>query len=69
MNNKDKLILDIQNLLNTYEGTSVTTIDPALLSYMDEKELKKIIDDLLAQKEQTVENNGEWLEQFKKNRN
>ncbi len=69
MNNKDKLILDIQNLLNTYEGTSVTTIDPALLSYMDEKELKKIIDDLLAQKERTVENNGEWLEQFKKNRN
>jgi hypothetical protein len=63
---KQQLINDIQNLLNTYEGTPTTQIDPAILSYMDENDLKKIIEDLLIQKENLVEKNKEWLEQFKK---
>lgn len=63
---KQQLIHDIENLLNSYEGGSVTTIDPAMLAFMDEETLKSIIDSLLRQKEKTVESNMEWLEQFKK---
>jgi hypothetical protein len=63
---KQQLIQDIQNLLNTYEGIATTHIDPAILSYMDEIDLKKIIEDLLIQKENLLQNNKEWLEQFKK---
>ena len=61
---KKKLISDIEQLLNSYEG-SLTTINPALLSYMSEDELKKIIGDLLHQKEKILDDNKEWLEQFK----
>ncbi len=65
-NHKEKLIEDIQKLLNSYKGISTTQIDSNLLAYMEEKELKKIIDDLLTQKEKLLESNQEWLEQFKK---
>ena len=63
---KEKLIKDIQQLLNEHEGGSVTQINPALLEYMSEEELKAIIDDLLRQKEQFVETHVEWLNRFKK---
>ena len=63
---KQKLILDIQKLLNSYDATHTTTINPSLLQYMDEKDLKQIIDDLLTQKEQLLDQNKEWLSQFKK---
>ncbi len=63
---KKKLIEDIQQLLNEYKGGSVTQINPTLLKYMDEEELKTIIDDLLRQKEQFVENHINWLNSFKK---
>ena len=66
MSEKQKLINDIQNLLNSYKGESITTINPHLLEYMDEKDLKKIIEDLLIQKENLMQTNTEWLEQFKK---
>jgi len=66
MTEKQKLIDDIQNLLNSYEGISLTSINPKLLEYMDESDLKKIIENLLIQKENLLENNKEWLEQFKK---
>jgi hypothetical protein len=66
MNEKEKLIQDIENLLNTYEDATATHINPELLSFMDEATLKNIIDSLLRQKEKTVESNLEWLEQFKK---
>lgn len=59
------LIKDIQNLLNTYEGGSQTSINPALLEFMDEKTLIGIIDSLLDQKEDAKEADVEWLEQFK----
>jgi len=66
MTNKEKLINDIQNLLNSYEGTSITTINVNLLEFMSESDLKEIVDSLLSQKENTVSNNEEWLKQFKK---
>lgn len=66
MNEKEQLIQDIENLLNTYGGDTPTHINPELLAFMDEATLKSIIDALLRQKEKTVESNLEWLEKFKK---
>jgi len=66
MDNKSKLILDIQNLLNNHENISHTTINPNLLEYMDENTLKSIIGSLLDQKEILSNADIEWLEQFKK---
>jgi len=66
MNRKEKLIQDIQNLLNSYEGVHKTSINPALLEFMDEDTLVSIIDSLLKQKEDSKESDLEWLEKFKK---
>lgn len=62
---KEQLINDIQNLLNRYEGLSPTSINPALLEFMDRDTLLSIISSLLKQQENTNENNIEWLQQFK----
>ncbi|SFV60909.1 hypothetical protein MNB_SM-5-450 [hydrothermal vent metagenome] len=61
---KEKLINDIQNLLNTYEGVPPTSINPNLLQFMDEATLKEIIGNLLTQKEEAKEVDIAWLEQF-----
>ena len=66
MNDKEKLIQDIQNLLNTYEDVHSTSINPDLLKFMDDKTLISIIDSLLDQKEASKESDLEWLEKFKK---
>lgn len=67
MTHKQKLIQDIQHLLNNYEGVQQTSINPALLEFMDEKTLISIIDDLLTQKEQHIDSSDlEWLNKFKK---
>ena len=63
---KNKLIGDIQQLLNTYDGVSKTSINPNLLEFMDEETLLSIIDSLLTQKEDAKESDLEWLEKFKK---
>lgn len=63
---KEQLIQDIQNLLNRYGDVNPTTINPALLSFMDEDTLLKIINSLLKQQEKTNEDNVEWVQQFKK---
>lgn len=63
---KEQLIIDIENLLNRYEGIKPTHIDPKLLAFMDRSTLLSIIDSLLRQQEKTNETNLEWLEQFKK---
>lgn len=64
---KEKLIHDIETLLNSYEDdVPPTVINPALLEFMDEETLKSIIDSLLRQKETVNEDSIEWLEQFKK---
>jgi hypothetical protein len=62
---KNKLIQDIQQLLNTYDSLNHTTINPALLEFMDEQTLIEIIDSLLTQKENAHKPDLEWLEQFK----
>lgn len=64
--NKNKLINDIQQLLNTYDGIHKTSINPDLLEFMDEKTLLSIIDSLLTQKEDAKESDTQWLEKFKK---
>lgn len=65
---KEKLILDIQQLLNSYDGVSQTSINPALLEFMDEQTLLDVIDSLLTQKE-NLDVDIQWLEQFKKEEN
>ena len=52
---KNKLISDIQQLLNTYDGVSKTSINPNLLEFMDEETLLSVIDSLLTQKEDAKE--------------
>jgi len=65
MEKKEQLIQDIQNLLNSYNGTPPTSINPDLLNFMDEKTLVDIIDSLLTQKENNAKADKQWLEQFK----
>jgi len=68
MNTKVRLIEDIQNLLNTYDTASTTSINPNLLEFMDVATLKNIIGSLLDQKEALKESNIQRLEQFKSNK-
>ena len=69
MTDKNKLIVDIQNLLNTYDGINTTSINPNLLEFIDEDTLKSIINNLLDQKESLTEIDVQWLEKFKKYEN
>jgi len=66
---KNKLIQDIQQLLNTYDSVSNTSINPNLLEFMDEETLLSIVDSLLSQKEDAKESDTQWLEKFKKDLN
>lgn len=66
MSKKEELILDIQNLLNSYQGIQNTIIDSHILEFMDEDSLKSIIHSLLDQKESLMISDVEWLEKFKK---
>ena len=66
MTRKDKLIIDIQNLLNNYDDLNSTQINPALLEFMDESTLLSIVENLLMQKESSKESDIEWLNKFKK---
>ncbi|MDF1876063.1 hypothetical protein JHD48_09975 [Sulfurimonas sp. SAG-AH-194-I05] len=63
---KDKLISDIEQLLNTYDNVNNTSINPALLEFMNEETLVNIIESLLSQKEDAMDTDIEWLETFKK---
>lgn len=66
MERKRRLIEDIQNLLNGYDGVKTTDINPSLLEFMDEDTLVNIIGSLLDQKEDSKSADTEWLEKFKK---
>jgi len=66
MNRKIELINDIQNLLNNYDDSNTTDINPKMLDFMDEDTLLSIIDTLLTQKEDAKETDTKWLETFKK---
>ncbi len=66
MTKKEELILDIQNLLNSYDDVNSTNISPDILKFMDEDTLINIIDSLLLQKENNKKTDALWLETFKK---
>lgn len=66
MNTKEKLIKDIENLLNDHGDVSRTSINNDLLQFMSETDLKEIISSLLIQKDNQFDTNREWLKQFKK---
>jgi len=61
---KNRLILDIEKLLNSYDDVHSTHIDKNLLQFMDENTLKDIISSLLEQKEK-LDVDEKWLEKFK----
>ncbi len=66
MDRKAQLVNDIQDLLNGYDNKNSTTINQAMLDFMDEETLLSIIDTLLTQKESAKETDHQWLETFKK---
>ncbi len=61
---KEKLLKEIETLLSKYDGEM--EISPYVLEYLDESELEKIKQTLLKKQENVIEDNSEWLEQFKK---
>ena len=70
MTNKEQLIKDIQNLLNSKHSVTQTVINPALLEFMDEETLKNIIGTLLDEITRSSSNvDIEWLNQFKSDKN
>jgi len=62
---KEKLIQDIQNLLNTYGDVKDSVINVNMLEFMDKETLINIIGLLLDKKETIVDDNLEWLDGFK----
>ena len=65
MQEKEKLIQDIQNLLNTYGDVKDSVINVNMLEFMDKETLINIIGLLLDKKETIVDDNLEWLDGFK----
>ena len=65
MSEKEKIISDIEQLLNGYDGVEATQIDSKLLEFMDMESLKGVVESLLTQIENVNKDNLEWLEQFK----
>ena len=65
MQEKEKLIKDIQNLLNTHDGIKDSTINVNMLEFMDEASLISIIGLLLDKKDSMLKDNIEWLNSFK----
>ena len=65
MDEKRKLIEDIEKLLNRFD-TTTTRIEPRILEFMDEQTLRDIIADILTQQEHISEEDIKWLEKFKK---
>lgn len=62
---KEKLIQDIQNLLNTHGGIKNSVINVNMLEFMDKETLVSIIELLLDKKESIIDDNQEWLNSFK----
>ena len=65
MQEKEKLIKDIQNLLNTHGGIKDSTINVNMLEFMDKASLISIIELLLDKKDSIIEDNMDWLNSFK----
>jgi len=62
--NKEALLDEIVELLNEY-GSS-TSINPSVLQFLEESDLLDIKKTLIESKKHHVEENKQWLEQFKR---
>jgi len=65
MQEKEKLIQDIQNLLNRHDGIKDSVINVEMLEFMDKESLLSIIGLLLDKKETILQDNKDWLNNFK----
>jgi DNA repair ATPase RecN len=63
MESKETILKEIETLLNRYSDT--LSIDPYLLKYLSEKELVDIRDNIVKKHSSVIDDNLEWLEQFK----
>jgi len=61
---KEKRLKEIENLLKVYGGE--LEIAPYVLQYLSVEELDSIIMSILKQQSNVIEENHEWLQQFKK---
>jgi hypothetical protein len=61
---KEDVLEEISFLINV-DGTQ-TELNPAILQFMDLKDLQSIRDNLRAKKEEGIAPHAEWLQQFKK---
>ncbi len=61
---KRQLLKEIEQVLEKYK--SKMKIDMYVLDHLDEEELRHIKEGLLKRQENVIQNNKEWLEQFKK---
>ena len=61
---KEKRLKEIEEMLENYGDT--LEIDPFVLKYLSLDELDSILLGLLKRQESVIENNHEWLQQFKK---
>jgi uncharacterized protein with GYD domain len=61
---KQKRLKEIEELLKTYGGE--LEIAPYVLQYLTLDELDSILLNLLKQQSNVIEENHEWLQQFKK---
>ena len=62
---KEELLKEIEKTMAKYDGKM--EISPYVLEYLDEEELQKILDNLLRKQESVIEDNHDWLMQFKNN--
>lgn len=65
MQDKKKLIKDIQDLLNSHDGIKDSVINVNMLEFMDKESLISIVGLLLDKKESIVTDNIDWLNSFK----
>jgi hypothetical protein len=61
---KEKRLKEIESLLKVYGGE--LEIAPYVLQYLSIEELDSIILNILKQQSNVIEENHEWLQQFKK---
>lgn len=64
MNEKEKKLKEIEALLKIYDGEM--EIAPYVLKYLTLEELESIELNILKKQGNVIEDNSEWLEQFKK---
>ncbi len=64
MNQKEKILEEIEDLIKKY-GSDLE-IDRYILKYLSQEELQTIKEKLIKKQDSVIDDNHEWLEQFKK---